>query len=71
MSTGNRFLLGVLVIALACGLFAAITFAVTKAQTAFTNRGTHARIQARLETSKRERDAATPAALQSGAPQRP
>ena len=58
MSTGQRFVFGVLAIALAAGLFAAIAFAIDKAQSAFASRGTHARIQARIDLAKRDRDAA-------------
>ena len=65
MSTGQRFAFGVLAIALACGLFAALTFAIDKAQSAFASRGTHARIQARMETNKRERDNALPSQIGS------
>jgi len=64
MVTVRRFFIGVLAILLAGGLFAAITFAIDKAQTAFTSRGTHARIQARMDISKRERDRDAAAASQ-------
>lgn len=70
MSTGERFVLGLLAVTFAAGLFGAVTFMVMKAQTAFTSRGPHARIQARAEISKRERDAATPV-TQMDAPRRP
>ena len=70
MSTGQRFVFGVLAIVLAVGLFAAISLAIDKAQSAFTSRGTHARIQARMDSAKRERDAAAPSS-QTGSKERP
>ena len=65
----RRFFIGVLAIVAAVGLFFAINYAVEKAHTAFTSRGVHARIQARMENDRRER--AAPAVERDSARERP